>query len=716
MSETAGNTKTGIGVGFGLPFWSYLLEGVDREEGAGGRGGKRERGRGREEEEKGKKGREGRKGAGRGEGRVKRRGRDGRREDQTYTRRHSEMAIPREKVASFVFLDFEATGLLGPGERPKITEMSMVACQREEMLDINRRACPPRVQNKLTLCFNPNKMIHPHASHVTGLYNDMLESQSAFDSDSVTMMSIFLSRLPQPVCFIAHNGNGYDFQLLNAELKKVKCSLPESLLCADSLEAFRESNFEAASPLTVQIPTAQTDKTPVGQPIPAVPEQALDIKGRVRQVKRKCDPDFDNVPIEAKSVRKRLFDSAGKSSDEAKIENGGSISLVGHKPVGSSMKMQSDVVSKRTTCDVESVKKKLSFASDCDSDSDDDTLNNSSMSTRSIDIEMSDDKSFETNCNDCETGESNVEEDQQSSNDTKKEVPYFSDQREELQSQRSLFDSQGSISHEDFFSAVEKFNDSLGESYNAGCHVNLNCTKESSSSICNDIFSSPKSAPRPTECHTPQSAGASNTSTKISTPESVVTNGHANVKENCLTPMSGLALSTSMCQLGTPVGVMKKKPELEISSNACRALRFKEGESMNGNIHSSNNSTISSVSQPNFNTFPGLKSSLLTKANFSKFSKNIFGSSSETQVTTKSAQVPTGKLNGSLATTPTGRPKLSNKLEEIYRRTFKKSPQNSHSSESDCITLMELVKYYSPQFIQWIDEHAVPLVSIAPGY
>ena len=66
-----------------------------------------------------------------------------------------------------------------------------------------------------------------------------MERQRDFSKDTVTLLNSFLSHLEQPVCLIAHNGNGYDFPLLQAELERIKQHLIGDILCVDSLEVFR---------------------------------------------------------------------------------------------------------------------------------------------------------------------------------------------------------------------------------------------------------------------------------------------------------------------------------------------------------------------------------------------------------------------------------------------------------------------------------------------
>ena len=69
------------------------------------------------------------------------------------------------KMTTLVFLDFEATGLLGPAQRPRITELCLLAVHRD---DLSTGTGFPRVLNKLTLCLNPKKPIQMGSSQITG--------------------------------------------------------------------------------------------------------------------------------------------------------------------------------------------------------------------------------------------------------------------------------------------------------------------------------------------------------------------------------------------------------------------------------------------------------------------------------------------------------------------------------------------------------------------
>lgn len=69
-------------------------------------------------------------------------------------------------IQNFVFLDLETTGL--PYEeyyKTRMTEMCFVVVEKEHI----SLGVYPRVQNKLTFCFNPQKIISPIASKITGI-------------------------------------------------------------------------------------------------------------------------------------------------------------------------------------------------------------------------------------------------------------------------------------------------------------------------------------------------------------------------------------------------------------------------------------------------------------------------------------------------------------------------------------------------------------------
>ena len=157
-----------------------------------------------------------------------------------------------EDIATLVFFDLESTGIKRDTFQPKITELSFVGVGSSDFLDYRRKLLQkmarrksaeiefsrPRVLSKLTICVNPQSMVPLAVTDVTGLDNCNLESQSVFDATTVDTLRGFLQRLPQPVCLVAHNGNHFDFPLLNAELNTLGERL--DVLCIDSLVGLRQ--------------------------------------------------------------------------------------------------------------------------------------------------------------------------------------------------------------------------------------------------------------------------------------------------------------------------------------------------------------------------------------------------------------------------------------------------------------------------------------------
>ncbi|KAM9327152.1 three prime repair exonuclease 2 [Gastrophryne carolinensis] len=144
---------------------------------------------------------------------------------------------------TFIFLDLEATGL--NADRPKITELCLIAVHASSLKDpvVDNSGEPqlPRVLDKLCLCVDPGKPLSQKASEITGLTNELLtcNEKQMFDVNIFNVISDFVSRQAQPVCLVAHNGFFYDFPLIKTELQQQQHDLSSSMLCLDSLQAFR---------------------------------------------------------------------------------------------------------------------------------------------------------------------------------------------------------------------------------------------------------------------------------------------------------------------------------------------------------------------------------------------------------------------------------------------------------------------------------------------
>lgn len=176
--------------------------------------------------------------------------------------------LPSSAPATYVFFDLEATGLAGSQPKARITELSMVSMSSEQLArlksDLSRlpfKSNPelvyPRILNKLTLCFYPATPVPPNVIQLTGLDNHNLEDQKPFDAGAAHLLGAFLDRLSAPVCLVAHNGERYDFSLLQAELKCCGQRLADDLLCVDSLKFMRKVYEEEKSVVKSEIEASE---------------------------------------------------------------------------------------------------------------------------------------------------------------------------------------------------------------------------------------------------------------------------------------------------------------------------------------------------------------------------------------------------------------------------------------------------------------------------
>ncbi len=67
----------------------------------------------------------------------------------------------------------------------------------------------------------------------------MLENESKFDENFVELLNHYLLQLPQPVCLVAHNGDKFDFPIVQRQLQTLNMTLVDDILCMDSLLFFR---------------------------------------------------------------------------------------------------------------------------------------------------------------------------------------------------------------------------------------------------------------------------------------------------------------------------------------------------------------------------------------------------------------------------------------------------------------------------------------------
>ncbi|KFM60848.1 Three prime repair exonuclease 2, partial [Stegodyphus mimosarum] len=154
-------------------------------------------------------------------------------------------------ISTLIFMDLETTGLPTYVGRKNvhITELSLLAVDR----DVFETDESFRIINKLSFCIRPRVAISPGAIDITRLCNDTLQNQEEFNETIPKSLTYFFKRLRPPICLLAHNGNKFDFPVLQAELNRINYSLESEILCADTLEAFRNIGINPNNSMKSQI-------------------------------------------------------------------------------------------------------------------------------------------------------------------------------------------------------------------------------------------------------------------------------------------------------------------------------------------------------------------------------------------------------------------------------------------------------------------------------
>ncbi|XP_066585864.1 three-prime repair exonuclease 1-like isoform X2 [Prorops nasuta] len=142
-------------------------------------------------------------------------------------------------IQTFIFLDLETTGLIINSKYPLITEISLIAVGRDAFCEENVKELP-RVLHKIVLPVNPNIQIPENVQKITNLTNNNLKKTNTFDIGVCEILTNFLNRFEKPACFVAHNGNSFDYPIfINQILSTNQLHMLEGVLCIDSLELFK---------------------------------------------------------------------------------------------------------------------------------------------------------------------------------------------------------------------------------------------------------------------------------------------------------------------------------------------------------------------------------------------------------------------------------------------------------------------------------------------
>jgi DNA polymerase III epsilon subunit-like protein len=127
---------------------------------------------------------------------------------------------------TLIIIDLETTGLIY--DQPKITELAMIAVSISTLEQMTVEEQLPRILNKFVKFFDPLKELRDEVVQLTGLNNDMLSVYKPFNRDTVKAMEAFLSDFQKPFCFVAHNGNLFDFPILFQEIQSALSTPPYS--------------------------------------------------------------------------------------------------------------------------------------------------------------------------------------------------------------------------------------------------------------------------------------------------------------------------------------------------------------------------------------------------------------------------------------------------------------------------------------------------------
>lgn len=126
---------------------------------------------------------------------------------------------------TFLFIDFETTDL----NDPEVTEFCALAVNKN---------FPDRIREKLVMCCSTQKEISQEVSHLTGITNEMVSGRCRFSEDGVCILLSFMKMLPGPICLVAHNGDRFDFKILQTAVEKKYG--PQNVFSIDTLPLFKE--------------------------------------------------------------------------------------------------------------------------------------------------------------------------------------------------------------------------------------------------------------------------------------------------------------------------------------------------------------------------------------------------------------------------------------------------------------------------------------------
>ncbi|XP_054013235.1 uncharacterized protein LOC128895043 [Hylaeus anthracinus] len=146
--------------------------------------------------------------------------------------------MSKKIIQTFIFFDLETTGLINKNFMPKITELSLIAVSRNAMC--NTINSLPRVLHKLVLPIDPGIEISKTVHKLTGLCKENIEDVQVFNCETYKLVVDFIRRLTAPTCFVAYNGNNFDYPIFLSEIRNINEVLNEEILSIDMLHLIKD--------------------------------------------------------------------------------------------------------------------------------------------------------------------------------------------------------------------------------------------------------------------------------------------------------------------------------------------------------------------------------------------------------------------------------------------------------------------------------------------
>ncbi|CAK8695834.1 unnamed protein product [Clavelina lepadiformis] len=155
----------------------------------------------------------------------------------------SEVSLPSSALHgeddSFIFYHIETTNL-----KPcKITEICMIATNKDNLVTASQDGCEPTVQDSIVLIVDPEEEISSPAEIMTQLTNSIIQQscKPPFGADTLDILETFLQRQTGNICLVVHYA-GFSVNILRTHICNVM-KIPlgfQKLFVADTLRKLKQ--------------------------------------------------------------------------------------------------------------------------------------------------------------------------------------------------------------------------------------------------------------------------------------------------------------------------------------------------------------------------------------------------------------------------------------------------------------------------------------------